>query len=109
MFVCVLYHPPNISDSIYISLSEHGLTFIYSSQLSSSFVVISICHCANWLGVATSLTSHGTAAKDFCDGMGLIQPVNLPTRISVNGKSSLLDFVLTNFPTNVSCSSAPIG
>ena len=44
------------------------------------------------------------------DSMGLTQSVNFPTHISPNGKSSLLDLVMTIFPTNVSCtSSAPIG
>ena len=46
---------------------------------------------------------------DFCDSTGLTQSVNFPTRISPNGKSSVLELVMTNFPTNVSCSSsAPI-
>ena len=58
----------------------------------------------------TSLTSHSNSAKDFCDSMGLTQSVNFRTRISPNGKSSLLDLVMTNFPANVSySSSAPIG
>ena len=30
-----------------------------------------ICHHATWLGVGTSLTSHGTSPKNFCDSMGL--------------------------------------
>ena len=64
----------------------------------------------NLAGCYTSLTSHGTSAKDFCDSMGLTRSVNFPTQISPNGKSSLLDLVMTKFPTNVSCSSsAPIG
>ena len=62
------------------------------------------CHHANCLGVGTSVTSHGTSAKDFCDSMKLTQSVNFATQISLNGKSSLLDLVMTNFPANVSCS-----
>ena len=38
--------------------------------------------------------------------MGLTQSVNFPTQISPNGKFSLLDLVMTNFPANVSCSSS---
>ena len=42
--------------------------------------------------------------------MGLTQSMNFQTWISPNSKSSLLDLVITNIPTNVSCSSsAPIG
>ena len=58
----------------------------------------------------TSLTCHGTSAKDFCDSLGLTQSVNILTRISTNGTPSLLDRILTNFPENICCSSsAPIG
>ena len=68
------------------------------------------CHHAKWLGVATHLTSHSSSAKDFCDSMGLTQSVNFTTQISINGKASLLDLVMINFPANVSCSfSALIG
>ena len=67
-------------------------------------------HHANWQCVGTSLISHGTSAKDFCDSMGLTRSVNLPTWISFNGKYSFLDLRMTNFPANVSCSSSsPIG
>ena len=60
--------------------------------------------------MGTSLTCHGTSAKDFCDSLGLTQSVNFPTRISTNGTPSLLDLILTNFPDNICCSSsAPIG
>ena len=52
----------------------------------------------------------GHFCKDFCDSMGLSRSVNFPTQISPNGKSSLLDLVMTNFPANVSSSSSsPIG
>ena len=60
--------------------------------------------------MGTSLTCHGTSAKDFCDSMGLNQSVNFPTRISTIGTLSLLYLILTNFPDNICCSSsAPIG
>ena len=67
------------------------------------------CHLANWLGVGTFFISNGTSAQGFCDSMELIQPVNFPTWISPNSKYSLLKLVMTNLPTNFSCSfSAPI-
>ena len=67
------------------------------------------CHHANWLGAVNNLTSHGTSAKDFSESFCLTQSVNFPTHISPNGKSSLLDLVITNFHANVSySSSAPI-
>ena len=60
--------------------------------------------------MGTSLTCHGTSAKDFSDSLGLTQSVNFPTRISTNGTPSLLDLILTNFPENICCSSSnPIG
>ena len=67
-------------------------------------------HIATWLGVSTSLTSHDTSTKDFCDSRSLTQSVNFPTWILPNGKPSLLDFMMTIFPANVYClSSAPNG
>ena len=75
--------------TIYVFLGQHGQTFN--------------CHHVKWLGVGTSLTSHGTSAKVFCDSIGLTQSVNFPTQISPNGKSSLLDLVMSNFPAHVSC------
>ena len=73
------------------------------------FVVISIVT-MQIDSVGTPLTSHDTSAKYFCDSMRLTQSVNFPSQISPNGKSPLLDLVMTNFPANVSCSSsAPIG
>ena len=60
--------------------------------------------------MGTSLTCHGTSAKDFCDSLGLTQSVNFPTRISTNGAPSLLNLILTNFHENICCSSSdPIG
>ena len=57
----------------------------------------------------TAVTRHGTSAKDFCGSRGLTRSVNFLNWISPNGKSSLQDLVLTNFPANVSCSlSTPI-
>ena len=43
------------------------------------------CHHAKWLGVGPSSTSHGIAAKAFCNSMALTQSVNFLTRISPNG------------------------
>jgi len=68
------------------------------------------CHQASWLGVGTTLSCHGTSAKDFCDSLRLTQSVKFQTRISTNGTTSLLDHILTNFPENICCSSStPIG
>jgi len=96
---------------LHLSLRRHGLTFNHSSQL---FLFLTggdfNHHHSNWLGVGTSLASHGTPAKDFCDSIGLTRSVNFSTRISPNGKSPLPDLVITNIPTNVSWSfSAPVG
>ena len=55
--------------------------------------------------MGTSLTCHGTSAKDVCDSLGLTRLVNIPTRISTNG-TPLLDLILTNFHENICCSSS---
>ena len=107
----VLYRCPNSDDFIYIALSDN-MDPLLSTHLNSLFLICGdfSCYHANWLGAGSSLTSYGTAAKDFCDSTGLTQSVNFPTQISPNGKYSFLDLVMTKFPTNVSCSfSAPIG
>ena len=107
----MLFHPPNSDDSIYISLAEN-IDQLLSSHPNS---LILICgdfnhHHAIWLGVGTSLTCHGTSAKDFCGSLGLTQSVNFPTRISINSTPYFLDLILTNFPENICCSSsAPNG
>ena len=111
MFICVLYCPPNSDTSIYTSLSEN-MDQLLSSHPNSLFLICGDfnCHHASWRGVGTSLTCHGTSAKDFCDSLGLTQSVNFPNRISTNGTLSLLDLILTNFPENICCSSStPIG
>ena len=95
----------------FVSFSDN-MDKLLTTHPNSLFLICSDfnCHHATWLGVGTSLTSHAISAKDFLDSMGLTRSVNLPTQISPNGKSSLLDLVITSFPTNVSCSSsAPIG
>ena len=97
LFICVLYHPPNSDDSIYISLAQN-MDQLQSTHLNSLFLICGDfnCHHASWLSVGSSLTCHGTSAKDFCYSLGLTQSVTSPTRISANGTPSLLDLILTN-------------
>ena len=109
MFICVLYCSLNSDDSIYTSLAEN-MDLLLSSHPKSLFLICGDfnCHHASWLGVGTSLTCHGTSAKDFCDSLGLTQSVNFPIWISTNGTATLLGLILTNFPENICSSSAPI-
>ena len=117
MFICVLYRPPSIDESICTSLSEN-MDKLLSSHPNSLFLKCGDvnCHHASWLSVGTSLTCHGTSAKDFCDSLGLTQFVNFLTgsQSMLTGFQpvplSLLDLILTNFTENICCSSsAPIG
>ncbi len=59
LFICVLYHPPNSDDSIYISLSVK-MDQLLSTHPNSLFLICGDinCHHASWLGVGSSLTSH---------------------------------------------------
>ena len=67
-------------------------------------------HFASWWGVDSATTSHGIAAKAFCDALGLTHSPNFPTRISTAGMSSVMDLLTTTFPSNLSCSyPAPLG
>ena len=82
LFVCVLYHPPSSDDSMYISPSlSDNMDKPSTTHPNSLFLICGdfSCHHATWLGVGTSLTSHGTSTKGFSDSMGLTQSVNFPT------------------------------
>ena len=46
--------------------------------------------------------------KAFCNSLGFTRSINIPTRISTTCTSSLLDLVMTNFPSDLSCSSSPL-
>ena len=82
--------------------------YIYhlTTRPNSIFLICSDFNCyhATSLGVDTSLTNHGTSTNDFSDSMRLTRCVNFPTGISPNGKSSILELVITVFHANVSCS-----
>ena len=92
-FICVLYRPPNSDDSVYTSLAEN-VDQRLSSHPKSLFLICGDVNCnhASWVCVGTSLTCHGTSAKDFCDSLGLTQSFKFPTRISTNSISSGSDF-----------------
>ena len=110
MFRCALHRPPNSDDSIYTSLSKN-MDQLLSSHPNSLFLICGDFnyHQASWLGVGTSLTCHGTEAKDFCDSLGLTQIGQFPDP-DLNQWypiSSGSDF--DKLPENICCpSSAPI-
>ena len=110
VYLCVV---PSTKQTPFTPHSEN-MNQLLSTHQNSLFLICGDfnCHHASWLGVGTSLSWHGTSAKDFCDSLGLTQSVNFPIRISPNGTPSLLDLILTNFPQfeNICCfSSTPIG
>ena len=67
----VLYRPPNSDDSSYI-LHAENMDQLLSTHPNTLFLICCDfnCHHASRLGVGTSLTCHGTSAKDFCDSLG---------------------------------------
>ena len=112
VLLCIFVQCSVLNCTLLCCVVEFVFVLLRPTLASTLFIICGNfnCHHANWLGVGTSLTSHCTWEKDFCDSMGPIQSVNFSTRISPNGKSSFLDLVMTNIPANVSSSSsAPIG
>ena len=113
MFVCVLYRARNDDNSLCTSTTSNMYQLV-TNHRNSLFLICNDfnCHRVRWRGVSFVTTSHDIASKAFCESVGLTQSVNFPTRSSATGTSSLLELVMINFPTKLSCCSSlgsPLG